>query len=337
MQKFKRTTVLLTVALLVSLSGCGNKNNGDKKPNDPISRNVAGSMAGQTWSFSSGVAMPTESGFEITLAGNGESITCDASAARTNHLAFRVPNQLGTYNWDRANPGSGSSPLFFVYKFQTEHGYGSETVISQTSTINIIGITNNTLTGTVRGTSSGSGTKAGNVDGNFNIQICGSSDGRQGPVNPPDEALYNRIYRLQGQWNGTGFFKDDFSGQMQTTQMSFEVVLRGSDQVQFRVIDRNRGRTLFDSTLLVRNEFVEQMCIPDGSSVPRVERVGSYNRDDGTIAIQILGSDCSYSRTKVRFAEASSGLRLSGVYEKSDDRSRNRPTVEFWADSLSRF
>jgi hypothetical protein len=156
--------------LLPFLAACGNPKKEELSPGAPGSR-ATGRLGGTSWTASSAIARPTASGYDITLAGMGEQISCGSQFPIQAHLSFKAPAQLGRYEFDLANPSNGSYPVFSVFPYTG----GADVVISRSSVVEIRSLSSLSLSGAVYAESSQAGNRSGSVSGSFEAQICTNS------------------------------------------------------------------------------------------------------------------------------------------------------------------
>lgn len=155
--------------LVPFLAACGNPQKDELAPGIPGGR-ATGRLGGTPWTASSAVARPTASGYDVVVAGMGEQITCSSQYPTQPYLSFLVPNQLGRYEFDLANPSNSSSPVFLYFPFPG----GTDVVTPRTSVVELRSISSLSLSGAVSAESPQSGNRSGSVSGSFEAVICGT-------------------------------------------------------------------------------------------------------------------------------------------------------------------
>jgi hypothetical protein len=150
---------------LFFLASCGSQ----EKPEEQAAGTKTGGQLGDSeWSMSSAVVFNENNSFDITIAGNGDAVSCANPVPSKTHLSFRVPNRLGKYEFNLSNPNT--TPVFFVFS----NGGKVEVKIAKESLIEITSFNPSRLNGVVVAESSGTGTTAGKVSGSFEAIFCPS-------------------------------------------------------------------------------------------------------------------------------------------------------------------
>jgi hypothetical protein len=308
---------LVLVGALIALLGCGSDRDAQKTEENP--RGMAtGRLGGAPWTFSSGVAIPTATGYDVTVAGMGEQIRCDNLALAQAHLSFRVPAQIGRYEFDLANPGSGSSPVFLVFPQE-----GADLVISSKSVVELRSQAQGRLSGAVFAQSSGSGSRGGTVEGSFSAEICGGQQpGHSG-------SLAEELGRIEGVWVGQGKLRrESWPTEVRDLQFLLRLQHNGSQATaQFHLSDGSRLDTYWQGEVIVGETFL-QSCRPSGSLRNEQREAGRYYPMSRIFSLRMLESDCTPSRNAFEFRVSPDGsIQLSSSREESPGP-QNRISVE---------
>lgn len=296
----KRALSLLLI--LPFLAACGTSRKDELVPEGPNNR-ATGRLGGAPWTASSAVARPTSSGYDITVAGSGERISCSSQFPSQAHLSFKAPAQIGRYEFDLANPGSGSSPVFSVFPYVG----GADVVISKSSVVEIRSLSGGRVSGGVFAESSQTGNRGGSISGSFEAEICPNA------VTPePIESGLQQLASMNGYWSGMATVER--GGSYSDNSVNLLLWLRdegGRKAVTIAVSDANSRESFWYGQLFVNESGFEQACVPRGSSQPVMERVGFFQPSQRKFSIQLRESDCSQSAKVIEFQQdRDGGLRL---------------------------
>jgi len=133
---------------------------------------LTGVMDGVGWTPVYAIARRDGDGeYNVTLAGQGPAISCMAWMASQPSVSFTVPKTPGTYEWDRANPKSGSRIVNVIFPYKIENGAGATTVLPELSVIRLDSIKNGFLEGAVAARANGS-RHSFDINGRFRAEVC---------------------------------------------------------------------------------------------------------------------------------------------------------------------
>jgi len=328
MNTFRLSSIcILAISLL--LPACGSKKNNAAPVKEGLSDKVTGNLGGTSWTFTSGIAHKTNTGYEITLAGMGEQISCSRTLPATAHLSFNASAQIGRYEFDLSNPGSGSSPVFIIFP---DNG-NTTTITSRRSVVEMRSIDSGRITGGVYAESSESGSRGGSVSGNFEATICsnGGNDEVSKPV--PIETGMKQLRKIEGNWigNGTTSISD---GPLSGGEVRFSLTLREEGLNTVAVLQASnwaQTEVYWQQELFVSNRTgFEQLCLPRGMAQPIVAQAGIFEPSKRAFRIQLKQADCSESRNTFFFQHDADGtLRITGTYYGLD---RTRPLSKTTVD-----
>lgn len=310
----RRTFFLLFV--IPMLVACGNQTKDELVPEGPTNR-AKGRLGGAPWTFSSAIARATSTGFDITVAGMGEQISCNSQFPAQAHLSFKAPAQIGRYEFDLANPGSGSAPVFSVFPYNG----GSDVVISRQSVVEIRAVSGGIVSGGLSAESSQSGSRGGSVSGSFEAVVCSPDAVRPVPV----ENGLRQLEQLEGVWTGDASVTKGDANNSRLVQFRIHSRDEGSRRlVSFTLEDRYSLERYWQAEIFANEEGFSQFCIPPGSSRPELRNVGLHQPSTRSFSVRLKDADCSDSNRTLSFRQIESGeLSLSSsIY--AANRSQNR-------------